>query len=85
MSLTEKRSSLRHPTEVVGGQIHYMDQTADCTVRNLSLTGACLRGAGYLDLEAIPNRFALLIKGAGSYEKCRVIWRSATEIGVKFE
>lgn len=85
MRLTEKRSNLRHSTEVVRGQIHYLDRKADCTIRNLSLTGACLRAEGYLNLEAIPNRFALLIKGEGSYEKCRVIWCSATDIGVKFE
>ena len=85
MSLAEKRSSLRHPIEGIRGQIHSLDQKVDCTIRNLSLTGACLRADGYVDPASIPNRFALLIKGEGSYERCRVIWRSAKEIGVKFE
>ena len=82
MSLAEKRSHSRHPTPI-RGQIHYLDMAADCSVHNLSLTGACLRVEG--SVESIPNRFALLIKGEGSYEKCRVIWRSADDIGVKFE
>lgn len=81
-SPAEKRTASRHPT-LLRGQIHHLDTTADCTISNLSTTGACLR----VDVpsEAIPNRFALLVKNEGSYEKCRVIWRSATEIGVKFE
>ena len=81
-SLDDTRTTARHPT-VIRGQIHHIDTTTDCTIRDLSKTGACLAVDG--SVESIPNRFALLLKGEGSYEKCRVIWRSAVELGVKFE
>ena len=65
------------------GQIHYLDATADCTISNLSKTGACL----HIDApsETVPNRYALLNKDEGSYQKCRVVWRSADGVGVTFE
>ena len=81
-SLDDKRTTARQPT-LIRGQIHHIDRTTDCTIRDLSKTGACLGVHGAI--EAIPNKFALLIKDEGSYEKCRVIWRSAAELGVKFE
>lgn len=80
--LDDTRTTPRHPT-LIRGQIHHIDRTTDCTIRDLSRTGACLAVDG--PIETIPNRFALLIKDEGSYEKCRVIWRSAAELGVKFE
>ena len=81
-TFAEKRTFGRDPTPL-RGQIHHLDSTVDCTIRNASLTGACLSIIG--SNEHIPNRFALLVGDDGSYEKCHVVWRSADEIGVTFE
>jgi hypothetical protein len=52
----------------------------DCTVANLSSAGACLEVQSQED---IPNAFALII-GAGKPIACKVAWRQATRIGVRF-
>ena len=52
----------------------------DCTVANLSSAGACLEVQSQED---IPNAFALII-GTGKPIACKVAWRQATQIGVRF-
>ena len=54
--------------------------TIDCTVRNLSDWGACLNVESYI---GIPDTFDLVLDNA-PVRGCRVIWRSATQIGVAF-
>jgi hypothetical protein len=54
----------------------------DCTVRNVSETGALL------EIESpvgIPNNFTLVISKDGVKRPCRVAWRSARRIGVRFD
>ena len=54
----------------------------DCTVRNISETGACL------EIESpvgIPNDFTLVIAKDGVKRSCHVAWRSARRIGVHFD
>jgi hypothetical protein len=53
----------------------------DCTVRNLSGTGACLEVASPL---GIPDDFILTIGGDHEKRPCHVAWRSAKRIGVTF-
>jgi hypothetical protein len=52
----------------------------DCTIRNLSRTGACLQVA---TPAGIPQRFELLIDGVSW--ACQITWRSGTRIGVTFQ
>ena len=55
----------------------------DCTVRNLSTTGACLEVASQL---GIPDDFILMIKDDHDQHPCHVAWRrSEKRIGVAFK
>jgi len=54
--------------------------TIDCTVRNLSERGACLKVASPI---GIPDVFDLVLDKTSVYH-CRVTWRKATQIGVNF-
>jgi hypothetical protein len=51
----------------------------DCTVRNLSEIGCCLR---FGDLIGVPDSFDLEI-GATKH-RCQVIWRKDNRVGVQF-
>jgi hypothetical protein len=53
-----------------------------CTVQNVSNTGACLSLASTFRL---PDTFELTFEAGRSRRKCRVIWRTASKIGVTFE
>ena len=53
----------------------------DCIVRNISDGGAMLEIASPV---GIPNDFTLVIKPEYLKRKCRVVWRSAKKIGVRF-
>ncbi len=57
----------------------------DCVVYDLSELGACLNVENPL---GIPDSFTLVIDdlviGHASVRKCRVAWRSGTQIGVEF-
>jgi PilZ domain len=53
----------------------------DCTVRNLSSTGACL------DVQStvgVPDVFELIIEPDGISRPCRIAWRSERRTGVHF-
>jgi hypothetical protein len=52
----------------------------DCTVRNLSEGGACLKIESSF---GIPERFDLVLD-SGIVRNCRIAWRKATQIGVEF-
>ncbi len=65
-----------------GGSILFYNGAAfDCTVRNLSETGARLEVENPV---GIPDTFKLTIKSKKLERACRVIWRKAKEIGVRF-
>jgi hypothetical protein len=54
----------------------------DCIVRNVSDTGASL------EIESpvgIPNDFTLVINKDDVKRPCRIAWRSARRIGVRFD
>jgi hypothetical protein len=54
----------------------------DCTVRNLSETGAALEVTSPV---GIPERFMLVIEADHIHVPCRVTWRKEKRIGVHFE
>jgi PilZ domain len=62
------------------GTIEFGGGAIDCTVRNVSTTGAALDVASPL---GIPLRFTL-VTGGGQIP-CRVVWRKEKRIGVAFE
>jgi hypothetical protein len=54
----------------------------DCTVRNLSETGAAL------DVQSpvgVPDEFVLVIASDALRFICRVAWRKARRIGIRFD
>ena len=53
----------------------------DCTVRNLSDSGAYLEVQSPLD---IPEDFDLRIAGIGDFRQCRSEWQTANRLGVSF-
>jgi two-component system chemotaxis response regulator CheY len=53
----------------------------DCTIRDISEDGACLRLATVL---GIPESFELVLDDKTA-RSCRVIWRKQSQIGVEFQ
>ena len=54
----------------------------DCTVRDVSESGACLKVESPL---GIPDTFDLLITTEQTPRPCRIVWRKEKQIGVKFQ
>ena len=77
----ERRKAARHRV-LKGAHIVFKGHGAaiDCTVRNLSDGGACLKVESPI---GIPDTFDLVLDDA-SIRPCRVTWRKATQIGVEF-
>jgi hypothetical protein len=63
------------------GWIILSDKAAklECTVRNLSETGACLQVS---TTYGMPANFGLLVEGVR--HTCRIVWRTDTRLGVAF-
>jgi len=61
--------------------LNHHHSVIDCTVRNLSSTGACLNVASTL---GIPDRFDVIFDCDKSVRPCRLIWHKEKEIGVEF-
>jgi hypothetical protein len=57
---------------------HY--SVIDCTVRNLSVSGACLLVPSSL---GIPDTFDVVLDGVT--RPCRTVWRREKQLGVEFQ
>jgi hypothetical protein len=77
-AFSRKRSSLRQRV-LKRGVIAFANITVECTVRNLSESGACV-----LCEAPIPNDFDLTIATDPTPKKCLVMWRHRDKIGVAF-
>ena len=79
--MEERRATIRHRT-LKGGKIAINDgfSVIDCTVRNLSETGALLR---VVSVVGMPDQFVLIISDNQKHN-CTVVRRTATDIGVTF-
>ena len=64
------------------GSISFGGGVIDCTVRNVSDTGAALEVVTPL---FIPDRFTLIVQSDGLSRPCRVIWRRERRIGITFD
>ena len=53
-----------------------------CTVQNITSSGACLKLANTYGL---PEIFELTFEQGRTRRACRVVWRTADQIGVAFE
>jgi hypothetical protein len=54
----------------------------DCVVRDISSLGARL---ALISTASVPDRFDLTFDMARTRRRCRVIWRSPTQIGIEFQ
>ena len=64
------------------GSISFGGGVIDCTVRNISDTGAALEVATPL---YIPDKFVLIVQADGLKRPCQVVWRKERRIGVTFD
>jgi hypothetical protein len=64
------------------GSIEFGGGVFDCTIRNVSDTGAALEVMTPL---YIPDRFTLKNETDNSNRACRVVWRKEKRIGVTFD
>ena len=64
------------------GSITFGGGAIDCTVRNLSETGAALEVVSPL---YIPDRFTLIVQSDQLKRPCHVVWRNERRIGVAFD
>ena len=64
------------------GSIQFGGGAIDCTVRNLSETGAALEVVSPL---YIPDRFTLVVRTDQLKRPCRIVWQTERRIGVAFD
>ncbi len=78
----ERRTDRRSRT-LKGGRIVFNGGygVAECTVRNLSSSGALIEFAGILP---VPSEFVLHVDSEHHGYPCRVTWRAGTRMGVAF-
>jgi hypothetical protein len=79
--MEERRRIGRHPTLKPGKINVSLASSINCGVRNLSPGGACLDVASQ---KGIPDDFVLVVESDHVWQRCRVIWRTATRLGVEF-
>lgn len=80
--MQERRYSPRHRVLKAASIEFGAGAAIDCTVRNLSSTGAALDVASPV---GIPSTFDLLIPADHGRHHCRIAWRKERRIGVVFE
>jgi PilZ domain len=64
------------------GSISFGGGAIDCTVRNISDTGAALEVVTPL---FIPDRFKLIVQSDNLNRSCHIVWRRERRIGVTFD
>ncbi|MET4216889.1 hypothetical protein ACVWWG_003480 [Bradyrhizobium sp. LB7.2] len=78
--MDERRDKARHRV-LKAGTIEFGGGAIDCTVRNLSGTGAALDASSPV---GIPDHFTLFVQVDGTHLACTVVWRKEKRIGVRF-
>jgi hypothetical protein len=62
--------------------IEFAGGTINCTVRNISRTGAALDVSSAV---GIPDHFNLAVPAEGRHMPCHIVWRNDKRIGVAFD
>ncbi|AUD00202.1 pilus assembly protein PilZ [Bradyrhizobium sp. UASWS1016] len=78
--MNDKRTASRHRV-FKAGKIAFDGGVIDCTVRNLSKTGAALEVESPV---GIPHKFTVVIESDRIRRGCHVVWRKERRIGVMF-
>jgi hypothetical protein len=63
------------------GTIEFAGSGVDCTIRNMSATGAAL---DVVSPAGIPHEITLNIVSRHERQNCRIVWRTEKRIGVIF-
>jgi hypothetical protein len=79
--MDEHRNNPRHRVLKLGSISFKNGGGIDCTIRNLSVTGALLEVASPL---GVPDDFELQIRDTHDRHSCHVVWRKQTRMGVAF-
>jgi PilZ domain len=79
--MVETRRAPRHRV-LKAGKIDFGGGAIDCTVRNLSNTGAAIEVTNQI---GIPEKFTLVVPGDGLHLPCHIMWRKGYRIGVTFD
>jgi hypothetical protein len=81
MDMRERRKTPRYRAGTAGAISYGRYKNIECSVRDLSLNGACIELVSPIET---PAAFVLSIKGRHVQLSCRAIWRSGKRIGVRF-
>jgi PilZ domain-containing protein len=79
--LENHRAAPRHRV-LKAGSIEFNGGVIDCTIRNVSDTGAAIEVASPV---GVPDSFWLVVSGDHTRRHCRVAWRTDKRIGVAFD
>jgi hypothetical protein len=79
--MIERRNAQRHKV-LKGGTIAYDGIGLDCTVRNISATGAAL---DFASMVSVPPSFMLVIARDQMVRRCHPVWSSDRRVGVAFD
>lgn len=79
--MADARRDTRHRV-LKTGTIEFGGGAIDCTIRNLSPSGAGLQVESQT---GIPDRFTLVMPADGLHMPCHITWRRACRIGVAFD
>jgi hypothetical protein len=80
--MSEKRTVPRHSVLKRGTLVVNGGGVFDCTVRNLSESGARIDIANPL---GVPKVFTLVIEADHFKRRCHAVWSSERQIGVAFD
>lgn len=78
----EKKRASDRKRILKSGSIEFGGGAIDCTVRNISETGAALEVVSPL---FIPDRFTLFVQTDHVRRPCHIVWRKEKRIGVAFD
>ena len=79
--MNELRVAPRRRT-LKAGTIEFSGGGIDCTVRNISETGAALEVVSPL---FIPDHFTLFVPSDQFKRPCHIVWRKEKRIGIEFD
>jgi hypothetical protein len=79
--MMEKRAVPRHKV-FKHGTLAFYGGTVDCTVRNISASGARVDIASSISL---PHAFTLVIESYNLLRRCHAVWSREQQIGVAFD
>jgi hypothetical protein len=79
MGLMEEKRIARRNRVLKAGTIEFGGGEIDCTIRNISETGAVVTPL------FIPDRFTLVVPSEQLKRPCHVVWRKEKWMGIAFD